>query len=353
MPGAEPPPALEAQDLRFAHGPRAVLQGVSLRLPPAARLAVLGRSGAGKTTLLRLVAGLIAPADGTIRLGPREASGPGRVLLAPERRGVGLVFQGLALWPHLSVEGTLAFAAEGTRAERRETARRLAERVGLGARLAALPDQLSGGERQRLALARALARDPALLLLDEPFAHQDPPLREELSLLLLELVRERGTALIVVTHQAEDALDLAEEALVLAGGRAVERGPLPRLLSAPGHEETARLLGRGSVLAAEPSRAADCVRTALGELSLEAGGGAASPARVWLRAEQVQARPTAAGQPGVRAAVIACAPRQARWGLRLRLDDGSEVRAVASEALPPGAEASLVVEGSARALLSG
>lgn len=341
-PSPDAPPALLARELGFAHGARPVLDGVSLRLAPGARLAVLGRSGAGKTTLLRLLAGVIAPAAGTIELGGRPASAPGRVLVAPERRGVGLVFQGLALWPHLSVERTLAFAAAGTRAERRATARRLAERVGLGARLNALPDQLSGGERQRLALTRALARDPALLLLDEPFAHQDPPLREELIGLLLELVRERGTALVVVTHQAEDTLELARDALVLHGGRCVEEGPLARLLAAPAHTETARLLGRGAVLAA--TREGEGARTALGVLPLAGAGSSLN--RVWLAAEQVTASPASDGP----AIVIGCAQRQGRAWVRLRLPDGDEVRAVAEDELPPGARVALRVEGAARAL---
>ena len=345
------PAAVEADrlELAFGAGPP-VLAGVSLALAPGERLAVLGRSGAGKTTLLRLLAGLLAPDAGTIRLGGREASCSGRVLIQSEVCGVGLVFQGLALWPHLSVLETLVFAGQGPRRERRDAARRLAERVGLGARLDALPDQLSGGERQRLALVRALARDPALLLLDEPFAHQDAPLRAELGALLLELSRERGVALLLVTHQAEDACDLAERALVLAKGCALEEGALAALRATPRHEETVALLGLGTVLGG--LRAGETARTALGELPLEPGRAAPGEAtsagelRLWLRPDQLQA-----GSAGVAATVLTCAPRGEGWLLRARLDDGSQVCASASSPLAPGAATALAVRGPARVVL--
>lgn len=325
---------LEVQGLSCAHDGRAVLEDVSLRVTEGGRVAVVGRSGAGKTTLLRAIAGLIAPTQGKVLLGGREASRPGAVVVPPQERGIGFVFQGLALWPHLTVSQTLRFA--GAEPERVSA---LAAQVGLGARLGALPAELSGGERQRLALARALTRDPALLLLDEPFAHQDPPLRRELIGLLLELVRARGTALLLVTHEAEDAFDLAREVVVLHAGRAVESGPLERAVRAPAHPETVALLGLGTVLAGE--RRGDRLLTALGELALEGEG-----ARAWVRLDQVAARP----QAGATATVRACAPRREGWRVVARLADGTEVVASAEREVEPGSAVALEVSGAARSI---
>lgn len=259
--------AIRLDALGLSYGARAALRGVSLEVPPGDRLAVIGRSGAGKTTLLRLVAGLLAPSAGRVLVGEREVSAPGRVLVPPEARGVGLVFQELALWPHLDVEATLRWVARGTRHERRQAARRWAARVGLGQRTSALPSALSGGERQRLALARALAAAPRTLLLDEPFAHLDPPLRAELGAELLALAAEEGVTLVLVTHQRAEVLELVERVAVLEAGALIEHAPLDQTLATPRRAETARLLGLGNVVPGEPA-APGRLRTALGELAL-------------------------------------------------------------------------------------
>ena len=237
---------IELRDLTVRHGARPVLQGVSCSVDPGARLAVLGVSGAGKTTLLRTIAGLLSPTSGQVHLAGRLADdGPGRKL-APRHRQVGMVFQDLALWSHLSVLDTLRFVGAT-----RDDARALAERVQLGDRLQALPAQLSGGERQRLALARALAQRPAHLLLDEPFAHLDVPLRDALIELALSDSDARTTVL--VTHHAADVFDLATDVLVLDQGHVVDAGPLPDVLAHPTHRRTVELLGLGAVLPAQPT----------------------------------------------------------------------------------------------------
>jgi len=274
--------AIVAKGLEFRHGETLVLSGFDLELAPGARLAVLGPSGAGKTTLLRLLAGLERPSAGRLELGGALASEAGRLHLSPEERGVGFVFQDLALWPHLDVLGTLRFVARGEASEREERARALAAQVGLGGRLDAFPGELSGGEQQRLALARALASEPRLLLLDEPFAHLDTSLRDDLQTQLLELCASRPElTLISVTHQVEAALTLGQELLLLEGGRVLEQGPAAELVARPRTAGAVELLGLGSVL---PYAEGEC---ALGAVELaEASPKEASA--VLVRPEQLE-----------------------------------------------------------------
>lgn len=280
--------AIVTKGLGLQRGETFALQGVDLDLAPGSRLAVLGPSGAGKTTLLRLLAGLETPSAGRLELGGELASEAGRVHLAPERRRVGFVFQDLALWPHLDVLGTLRFVARGERGEREERARELATQVGLGSRLSALPAELSGGEQQRLALARALASEPQLLLLDEPFAHLDVSLRDDLQGQLLELCAARPElSLVSVTHQVESALALGRELLLLEGGQVLAQGAAAELVTRPPSVGAVELLGLGSLLSyAEGS-------CALGSVELIAGSSEDADA-VLVRPEQVEVDPEGA-----------------------------------------------------------
>ncbi len=255
--------ALELDAVGRSFGDVAVLDGVSLSLAPGRRLAVVGPSGGGKTTLLRVVAGLDPPTRGTVAVAGRPASGPGVVTVPPEGRGVAMVFQGLALFPHLRALDQIAFAARGRGGVAH--ARELLGRVGLGHRGDARPDHLSGGERQRIALARALAQSPALLLMDEPFASLDEDRRAEMRDLLRSLLdggttaspaasatarpTAPRTALVLVTHSRDDALDLADDVLVLNRGRPVAAGPLDEVMARPGNAAVVRALGLGHVVA--------------------------------------------------------------------------------------------------------
>ncbi|MGH9103561.1 MAG: ABC transporter ATP-binding protein, partial [Acidimicrobiales bacterium] len=201
-------------------------------------LALLGPSGAGKSMTLRCLAGLLGAGAGEVRLGGTEL-GP----LAPEGRNVGYVPQDAALLPHLSVwrQVLLAVGAEHARA-----AWWLA-RLGLSGLEGRLPDQLSGGQRQRVALARALVREPRVLLLDEPFSSLDAPVRDELRREVRKLQRETGVATVLVTHDPDEAALLAEEIMVLEGGRSLQAGPRRDVLDRPATPEVARLVGMGSV----------------------------------------------------------------------------------------------------------
>lgn len=337
--------ALEVSRLVVHLGPRAVLDDVSLTLAPRERLAVIGRSGAGKTTLLRAVAGLSPLTGGAVRLRGELATDGARVLVPPERRGVGLVFQGLALWPHLDVLETIAFTARGARAERRARAQALAQRVGLGARLRATPDALSGGEQQRLALARALAPRPAVLLLDEPFAHLDPALRADLGDMLLALHAEEGAALLLVSHQRRDVFDLAERALVLERGRPVEAGAVAALVRRPRRRETAALLDLGAVIPGSPTDAG--LDTALGLLAPDeprpgARAALVRPEQVRLATEDATDVPGVPGVPGVvRRTVVLDG---ARLAAIVRVGDLA-LRAIVPAPLPEGTPVRARVEG--------
>lgn len=225
------------------------LVDVSFSLDTGARLGVLGASGSGKTTLIRLIAGLEPPDSGEITIAGRKASQPGEVLIEPERREVALVFQGLALFPHLNALDQIAFAARNRGGVRQ--ARNLLEQIGLGHRASAQLDQLSGGERQRVALARALAQEPRLILMDEPFASLDDEKRAEMRDLLRSLLETRETTLILVTHSRDDALDLARRVLVLERGKPVANDLLETVLAHPRHVAAVRALGLGQIVTGE------------------------------------------------------------------------------------------------------
>jgi iron(III) transport system ATP-binding protein len=245
-------------------GATKVLDNSNFSLDVGERLAVLGPSGSGKTTLLRLIAGLEAPTTGEITVAGKIASRTGRVLIAPEHREVALVFQGLALFPHLNALDQIAFASRGRGGL--SEAKALLDAVGLGHRATAQLDQLSGGERQRIALARALAQEPKLILMDEPFASLDDEKRGEMRHLLRSLLEKRETTLILVTHSREDAFDLARRVIVLEQGRTVANDLLETVLSRPHHAAAARSLGLGQIIEAEVNIAGE-VHTAFGKVN--------------------------------------------------------------------------------------
>lgn len=234
------PIALAAQDLRFGYGAAAVVDGVSLTVARREIVCLLGASGCGKSTLLRGLAGLTPPQHGSIAF-------LGQPLTAPHPRAA-LVFQQPSLLPWLDVAANVGFGLDFARQPRLERAARKArigaalEAVGLGAHAHAYPAQLSGGMAQRVALARALAREPELLFADEPFSALDALTRAEMQTLLVELVRRWHTAALLVTHDIDEAMLVADRILLLSGrpGRIVRewRVDLPR----PRHEHADALV---------------------------------------------------------------------------------------------------------------
>jgi len=247
------PSALALTDIVRSFGAGTVLSGISLTLARGEVVALLGASGCGKTTLLRLVAGLLAPSAGAIEIaGTRVASGGHS--LPPEARGLGMVFQDYALWPHLSVARNVAFPLEMRGVQRAERDRRVAEalaRVGLADLAARQPGTLSGGQQQRVALARALAARPPLVLFDEPLSNLDKELRESLAQEIATLLREEGLSALYVTHDQAEAFTVADRVVVMAGGRILQDAPPDVLVARPASAEVARFLNLGALLPCE------------------------------------------------------------------------------------------------------
>jgi iron(III) transport system ATP-binding protein len=241
--------AVACAGLSVGYG-RPALAGLELRVAPGETVALLGESGSGKTTLLNAIAGFVSPLSGEIWLSGQLASGRGR-LVPPERRRIGMVFQDHALWPHLSVLDTVAYPLRRTgagRADARRAARAILDQMGLGPLAERRPGQLSGGEQQRVGLARALACAPALYLFDEPTAHLDASLRAQI---LDEVARRRaadGAAAIYATHDAAEALAIADRVAVLHSGRLAQTGPPAVVYAEPADLTVAALTGPMSVL---------------------------------------------------------------------------------------------------------
>jgi iron(III) transport system ATP-binding protein len=222
---------IELESVSVRRGAALVLDRLTLSLGDGVA-ALIGPSGAGKTTLLRVLLGLEAPSDGSVRLGGRVVSRAGSVDVLPEYRNVAMVFQDLALWPHLSVHGNLAYGlrARGVgKAERERRIARALSSVGLEGMACRRPGELSGGERQRVAIARALVLDPMAILLDEPLGSLDVVLKEDLLGLFGRVFHELRVPVIYVTHDPFEAARLAERIVVLEGGRVVQDGTLAEL----------------------------------------------------------------------------------------------------------------------------
>lgn len=216
------PSFLEVREATKRRGSRVVLDRVSLTVQAGEAVAILGPSGSGKTTLLRLVAGLDRPDEGEVWLDARCVSGPGRIDVPPNGRSLGFVFQDLALWPHMTIGQHLEFVLKANRlpaAERSVRARDALVRARIEPLGDRYPHQLSGGEQQRAALARAIVTRPRLLLLDEPLSNLDPGLRLELRQELTRIRRELSLTLLHVTHDRDEAADVADRVVVMRSGR--------------------------------------------------------------------------------------------------------------------------------------
>ena len=208
-------------------------------------VALLGPSGSGKTTTLRAIAGLVTPHAGHVRLGDDTWFDAARgVCLRPEARRVGFVFQDYALFPHLNVLGNVTLAmGQVDAAERSTRARSILDRLGIADLATRQPRELSGGERQRVGIARALARDPHVLLLDEPFSAVDRPTRRKLEAQVLALVTSVAIPVVLVTHDIEEAAALASRLIIIDGGKTIAEGLPATLLSDPPTVRVAEIIG--------------------------------------------------------------------------------------------------------------
>jgi iron(III) transport system ATP-binding protein len=225
-------PRLEVRNLIRRYDGRAVVNDVSLRVMPGQVTCLLGPSGCGKSTTLRMIAGVEMQDSGEIHV-------DGRLIcdtvfrVPPERRHIGLMFQDFALFPHLSVAHNVAFGLSGSKADKFARVSELLERVGMGRYLDAYPHELSGGEQQRVALARALAPRPSIMLMDEPFSGLDNRLRDGIRDETLDILREEDTAILLVTHEPEEAMRMADEIALMRDGRIVQQGAPYNIYNSP------------------------------------------------------------------------------------------------------------------------
>ncbi|HVL54889.1 MAG TPA: ABC transporter ATP-binding protein [Burkholderiaceae bacterium] len=250
------------------HGWVDVLDKLSFRLAGGEIGCLLGASGCGKTTALRAIAGFVDPSHGSIRIGGQGVASPERGI-PPEKRGVGVVFQDYALFPHLCVKDNIAFGLRRwPPRQRAERVEQMLELVGLTVTQRRFPHELSGGQQQRVALARALAPQPLLLLLDEPFSNLDPDLRERLALDLREILKRTGTTTLLVTHDQYEAFALADVVGVMEAGR-IAQWDLPyRLYHHPTSRSVADFVGLGVFVDGRLRSDGEAVRIELGELPI-------------------------------------------------------------------------------------
>lgn len=319
-----PAPRLRLEELTKRFGTHHAVEAVTLDLEPGEFFCLLGPSGCGKSTLLRMIAGFERPTAGRILLGEADLTA-----LPPHRRPVNMMFQSYALFPHMSVAGNIGYGLKGlglaAAANRVADLLRLVRLDGFGDRR---PDTLSGGQRQRVALARALAREPKLMLLDEPLGALDRGLREETQGELRAVQRRLGTAFIVVTHDPEEAMMLADRIGVMEGGRLIQVGPPAELYRRPASRFVAGLLGDvnlipGRLGAGGPGGARE-VETAYGAVRGVAAGTLETGAAVVVAVRPEDLVLGTEGLPVVIADSVFLGDRLRRT---LRLPDGTTLRA--------------------------
>jgi sulfate/thiosulfate transport system ATP-binding protein len=313
------------------------LHGVSLEIEPGELVALLGPSGSGKTTLLRILAGLDIPMAGRVIFDGDDA-----LTLTVQQRNVGLVFQNYALFRHMNVLDNIGFglrvrprSRRPSRKEIRKRALELLDLVQLSGLEERYPSQLSGGQRQRVAFARALAIEPRLLLLDEPFGALDAKVRRDLRRWLLELHKKTGHTTVFVTHDQEEALELADRVVVMSEGKIEQIGTPDEVYDAPNSPFVFSFIGESSVL---PVRVEEG-RIWLDERPLElvAGNTPDGPARLFFRPHDVEVVEAMPGTiPGIVAVLrrhggarrvdIEIGGRHHRIEIELPVDYGQEVR---------------------------
>ena len=259
---AQPNPRLEVHNLTRAFDGREVVRDVSLRVMPGQVTCLLGPSGCGKSTTLRMIAGVDRQDAGSIHVDGKlicDAS----TSLPPEERGIGLMFQDFALFPHLNVADNVAFGLTGPRGKNRPRVEALLAKVGMLRHIDRFPHELSGGEQQRVALARALAPKPGIMLMDEPFSGLDDRLRDDIRDETLSVLKEEGTAVLLVTHDPGEAMRMADEIALMRGGQIVQRGAPYNIYNAPVDREAAAFFSDINVIRGEVNGA--LTETAFGQ----------------------------------------------------------------------------------------
>jgi iron(III) transport system ATP-binding protein len=314
--------ALELRAVSAGYGNHRVVANVSFHVDAGAFACLLGPSGCGKTTLLRAAAGFIGLQTGEIRLAGTTVSTCERGI-PPERRGVGMVFQENALFPHLTIEGNVAFGLRGRAGpERRAIVGELLDVVGLQGLAKRFPHEVSGGQQQRVALARALAPSPAVVLLDEPFSSLDVELRERIGQEVRDILRERNTTALLVTHDQSEAFTLGDRIGVMNEGALLQWDTAYNLYHEPADRFVADFIGQGVFLRGT-LLAPDSVETEVGVIrgNRAYGWPSGSEVDILLRPDDIQPDPGSE----IRAEVVKRAFKGAGILYSLRLVTGSTV----------------------------
>ncbi|ELZ95472.1 ABC transporter ATP-binding protein [Haloferax sulfurifontis] len=292
---------LELDGVSKSYGTESVIDDLSLSVEEGEILTLLGPSGCGKTTTLRLIAGLDRPDGGEVRLNGNVVSG-GDTFRAPEERGVGVVFQEFALFPHLTAAENIAFGLKDLdEAARDERVADLLDLVGLETQGDSYPDELSGGQQQRVALARSLAPEPAILLLDEPFSNLDVDLRVQMREEVRRILKEAGVTAVSVTHDQEEAMSISDRVAVMNDGDLEQVGEPEQVFQHPESRFVAGFLGYAGFL---PGRiAGDVVETELGTVGRDQIHGLApeyddTDIDILVRPDDVSAHPCNGGGDG-------------------------------------------------------
>lgn len=342
---------VQVESITAGYGGDPVLINLNLTVDSGEFVAVLGSSGSGKTTLLRVLAGFLRPTSGSVMFGSRVVSGPG-VWVPPEDRHVGIVPQEGALFPHLDVQRNVGFGLDRSQSSALRVSEVL-DMVGMSDFATARPQELSGGQQQRVALARALAPRPEVLLLDEPFSALDASMRGSLRTEVRTLLAHIGTTAIMVTHDQEEALSIADEVAVMRGGRLVQMASPAQLYQDPADLSVARFVGEAVELPAVWN-GSDVVDTALGPLAVRTEvGDRTGPVVAVLRPEQlvvVDPRPVgdAPAQGGL-GAVSSVTYHGHDSLLQVQLETGENiaVRVPGESVVAPGMKVRVLVTGPA------
>lgn len=274
---------IRCETLSKAYGSVQAVRGVSFDVAAQEFIAILGPSGCGKSTLLRLVAGLEEPDAGHLYLRDQEISGP-RKLVPPENRRFGMVFQDFALFPHMSVAANIAYGVMGSRSEKQARVQELLELVGLPHLADKMPHMISGGEQQRIAVARALAPRPQLILMDEPFSNLDYQLRVQLRRDIRRILKQEGVAALLVTHDQTEAITFSDRVFLMYAGELVQTGVPEAVYRHPTNLWAARFVGEANFL--EVTHASGTPETSLGPLA--ATGLSAAAKRLMVRPEEIR-----------------------------------------------------------------
>jgi iron(III) transport system ATP-binding protein len=316
---------ISIRDISRRFGAIKALDGISLDFPAGSFTALLGPSGCGKSTLLRLIAGFEAPDAGSIRFGSQMVADPVRQV-PPEKRGVGMVFQSYALWPHMDVAGNVSYPLKTRGLERVSIEARVAEvlaTVGLEGFGSRRVDELSGGQRQRVALARCIVADASIILFDEPLANLDIHLRATMVDVFRDIHRATGATIVYVTHDQSEALALADRIAVLDRGRLLQVGSPTEIYRAPAHVNVAGFVGRGAIVNGQAVDHRDGLATVeVAGLGIEARTSdvRAGPVRLLLRPEGLTL-----ADAGLPAVVKSSTYRGPVHELRLSLETGDEI----------------------------